>query len=189
MGLVLSWGLVVCRTRWGLSCYSCDITVVGRMFWTYRNLQNRKTAVCSYSFYESGNQQNWKLASPGLLILQKQEISKTGRPLSHGISGDAILVDQHIAKNRLIHAQFYVFKGSTKDNKQPSVQWSQKFSKTHNGLLTVSRISSTIFKKVRKTTFVHSITGIVASTSAVQLPALIFWGGAWAASAHGRLTW
>lgn len=126
MGLVLSRGLVVCRTCWGRSCYSCDITVAGRMLWTYRNLQNRKTAVCSCSFYESGNQQNWKLASPGLLILQKLEISKTGRPLSHGISGDAILVDQHIVKNRLIHVQFYMFKGSTKDNKQPrSLQFSE----------------------------------------------------------------
>ena len=55
----------------------------------------------------------FKLAK-GCLILK---ISKTGIS-QHSISGVAILVDQHIDKNCLIHVQFYSFKDSTKENKQ-----------------------------------------------------------------------
>ena len=67
--------------------------------------------------------QNWKfsiteLHHMGLLILQKQEISKTGNALPHGISGVAVLVDQHIG---LIHAQFYSFKYSTENEQSKSL--------------------------------------------------------------------
>ena len=41
------------------------------------------------------------------------KFNKTGTS-PHGISEVGILVDQHIAKNCLIHAQFYSFKDSTK---------------------------------------------------------------------------
>ena len=61
-------------------------------------------------------QQNWNSIS-GFAVLQKQKISKTGIS-QHGICGVAILVDQHIDKNCLIHVQFYSFKDSTKENKQ-----------------------------------------------------------------------
>jgi len=43
------------------------------------------------------------MASLDLLILQNLEISQTGI-WSHGISRFAALVEQHIAKNWLIHA-------------------------------------------------------------------------------------
>ena len=59
-------------------------------------------------------QQNWNFTTWHLYVLQNQEISKTGNALPHGISGVAVLLDQHIATNCLIHAQFYSFKDSTK---------------------------------------------------------------------------
>ena len=97
-------------------------------------------------------QQNWN--SPhgisGFADLQKQKIRKTGAS-QHGISGVAILVDQHIAWSMSISIASNI---PQKRNK--SVQWSQKFNKTHC-LLTVSRISSTIFQKVRMAAFVHSL--------------------------------
>ena len=79
----------VCRAYWGWGCYNCDvrddITVAGRILQTCRKLQNRKTAVCNCSF---------------------RKFNKT-RTSPHGISGFAVLVDQHIAKKYLIHSQFY----------------------------------------------------------------------------------
>ena len=54
--------------------------------------------------------------------------AKTGTS-PHGISGVAVLLDQHIAKNCSIHAQCYSFKDSTKKNKQSK---SLQFSKVRN---------------------------------------------------------
>ena len=64
-------------------------------------------------------EQNWNFTTWCLwgCHFYKLEISKTGT-LPQGISGVAVLVDQHIAKNCLVHAQFYSFKDSTKENKQ-----------------------------------------------------------------------
>ena len=75
----------------GAGLYSCDvigdITVAGRILKSCGKLQNRKTAVCNCSFCES---KNWNFTT--------------------GISGVAVLVDQHIAKNCVIHVQFHCFK-------------------------------------------------------------------------------
>ena len=49
------------------------------------------------------------------LPFYKLKINKTGSS-PHGISGVAVLVDQHIAKNCLIHTYFNSFKGSTKED-------------------------------------------------------------------------
>ena len=106
-----------------------------------------------------------KLVESAKLDYCLQEISKTGTlpsslgllirnsaKLELGISGVAVLVDQHIAKNCLIHAQFYSFKDSTKRiNNLTSVKL--EIQQNTNGLLTMSRISSTIF---RMATFVYS---------------------------------
>ena len=62
----------------------------------------------------------------------------------------------YIAKNCLIHAQFYSFEDSTKSMNNLKAFSSVKLENT-NGLLTMSRISSTIFQKVRMATFVHSL--------------------------------
>ena len=65
---------------------------------------------------ETTNLELHHMASLDLLFC-KQKISKT-ETSQHGISGVAILVDQHIDKNCLIHVQFYSFKDSRKENKQ-----------------------------------------------------------------------
>ena len=113
-------------------------------------------------------QQNWKFNKTGnalphgisrFAVLQKQEISKTGNALPHGISGVAVLADQHIAKNWLIHAQFYSFKDSTENKQSKSLQFSKVRNSTkHKWFTTMSRISSTIFQKVRTAAFVHSFS-------------------------------
>ena len=68
--------------------------------------QEIKTGTLPHGISKFPFLQNWKfnkmepyhMASLDLLFLQKQEISKTGNALPHGISGVAVLLDQHIAK-------------------------------------------------------------------------------------------
>ena len=86
-----------------------------------------------------------------------QEINKTGTS-PHGICGVAVLVDQHIATNCLNHAQFYSFKYSTRiNNVKACSSVNLEIQPNTNGLLTMSRISNTIFQKVRMAAFVHSL--------------------------------
>ena len=94
----------------------------------------------------------------GFAVLQKQKISKT-ETSQHGICGVAILVDQHTDKNCLIHVQFYSFKDSTKENKQSkSLQFSEVRNSTKHTSFTYSvQISNTICQKVRMAAFVHSL--------------------------------
>ena len=100
------------------------------------------------------------MASLDLLILQKQKISKTGT-LQHGISGVAILVDQHIDKKTAWSMSNSIAskipEKSINNLKAFSSVKSEIQQNTHC-LLTVStcRISSTIFQKVRMAAFLHS---------------------------------
>ena len=74
-----------------------------------------------------------------LLILQKLEILQNWNFTTSGISGFAILVDQHIDKNCLIHVQFYSFKDSIKENKQSrSLQFSEVRNSTKHTLFAYS---------------------------------------------------
>ena len=84
----------------------------------------------------------------GFAVLQKQKISKT-ETSQHGICGVAILVDQHTDKNCLIQVQFYSFKDSTKENnlKAFSSVKSEIQQNTHR-LLTVSRFLTQFFRKL-----------------------------------------
>ena len=78
------------------------------------------------------------------------------RTLPHGISGVTVLVNQHIAKNCLIYVQFYSFKDSILEKRTNNLEAFTSIQQNTNDLLAVSRISSTIFQKVRMATFVHS---------------------------------
>ena len=88
------------------------------------------------------------------------KFNKTGTS-PHGISGIAVLVDQHVAKIYLIHSQFYSCKNSTKriNNLKAFSLVKLEIQQKTNGLLTMSRISSTIFQKVKMAAFVHSLLG------------------------------
>ena len=181
----------VCRAYWGRGCYSCDvrgdITVAERIFQTCRNLENRKTAVCNCSFCESVKKKKKTGTLPhGIIevaISTKLELGISGfadsGTLPHGISGVAVLVDQHIAKNCLTHAQFYSFKNSTKRIKNLKAFSSVKLEIQQNtkGLLTMSRISSTIFQKVRMASLIHSLypsSRLVEENMAVSISNLYF---------------
>ena len=87
----------------------------------------------------------------GFADLAKLYISRIGTS-PQGISRDAVLVDQHIAKKCLIHAQFYSFKRSHKSERKNLDAFSSvksEIQQNTNGLPTVSRIYSTIFQEVR----------------------------------------
>ena len=63
----------------------------------------------------------------------------------------------HYVKNCLIHAQFCSFKDFTRENKQSGkLQFSEV--RKQNGLLIVSRNSSTFFQKVRMAALIHSFS-------------------------------
>ena len=104
-------------------------------------------------------QQNWN--SPhgisGFAVLQKQKISNTGTS-QHSIRGVAILVDQHIDKNCLIMSNSIASKIPEERINNPKGYSSvnSEIQQNTHCLLTVSRISNTIFQKVRMAAFVHS---------------------------------
>ena len=79
------------------------------------------------------------MASLDLLFSKNRKSAKLEFHNMVAISGVAILVDQHIDKNCLIHVQFYSFKDSTKENKQSkSLQFSEVRNSTKHTLFTYS---------------------------------------------------
>ena len=82
----------------------------------------------------------------------------------------AVHMDQSIAKNCLIHAQFYSFKESTKQNKQSRrLQWSQEFHKTQMVYLQCPGFLAQFFRELE-----HFCTLILIYTGS-WLPYLDSW--------------
>ena len=88
----------------------------------------------------------------GIALSVYQEINRTGTS-PHGISGVAVLVDQHIAKNMPNS------KIPQKNKQFKNLQFSKvsiEIQQNTNSLLTMFRISSTILQKVSLVALVHS---------------------------------
>ena len=135
---------------------------------TVRNLQHRKTVACSCSFCELGNQLKWNLTNSKTST--KVESHTTSFPNEscknwkldkhyHMPYLELLFLwsSTHYVKNCLIHAQFCSFKDFTRENKQSGkLQFSEV--RKQNGLLIVSRNSSTFFQKVRMAALIHSFS-------------------------------
>ena len=112
--------------------------------WAYKSGHSENCARnprhCPFVFVEFLTSLNWKSRDAMCMV------NKTGT-LPHGVSWVTVLVDQHIAKNCLFHAQFYSFKESTKEN-NPSLLWIQEFNKTQIIYLQCLRFLAQLFRKL-----------------------------------------